>query len=97
MLPENFQETLDEKMEKLNGAKLPYSPTTRIEVKSGTSKEYVNKNPITILPEKYEKPNLRTDSKKLIYPQFVEGQPYHFEFPTSSEVKLSFDSSEVNF
>ena len=95
VLPQDIQEKINEKMDKLNGAQLSYSPTTRIEVSSSASKGYVNKNPITVLPEKYEKPNLRTDAKNLNYPEFVVGKPYHFEFPSSSEVKLSFDDSPV--
>ena len=95
VLPQDFQEKINEKIEKLKGSQLSYSPTTRIEVSSGKTKGYVNKNPITILPEQYEKPNLRLDAKSLNYPEFIVGKPYHFEFPTSSEVKLSFDDSTV--
>ena len=95
VLPEDIQEKINEKVENLKGSQLSYSPTTRIEVSSGKTKGYVNKNPITILPEQYEKPNLRLDAKSLNYPEFIVGKPYHFEFPTSSEVKLSFDDSTV--
>ena len=95
VLPEDMQEKINEKLDNLKGTQLSYSPTTRIEVNTGNSKGYINNNPISVLPEKYEKPNLRLDAKQLIHQQFVQGKPLHIEIPNSSEVKLSFDSSTV--
>ncbi|MBQ8887324.1 MAG: hypothetical protein IJY61_06455 [Candidatus Gastranaerophilales bacterium] len=94
VLPEDFQEKIDEKLSKLNATKLSYSPTTRIEVqdyKWGKTKD----EPEFILTGKHKRTTLRSDAKELNYPTFKEGKTYSFEFPTSSEIKITHEHNKI--
>ena len=95
VLPENFESEVDRKVGELNSTQLPYSPTTRIEVEESKGWKRVNKNPLSILPENYEKTTLRSDAKNIEYPNFRVGKAYSFEFPSSSEIKVSYDSGNI--
>ena len=94
VLPEDFEEKLKGKIEKLNQTQLSYSPTTRIEVQEynwGGHKE----KPEFVISGKNEKTTLRSDAKKIEYPIFKQGSSYSFEFPTSSEIKVSRDHNKI--
>ncbi len=93
VLPENIENEVTKKVNELNGRKLLYSPTQRI----GTEKRRTtsSERDKVVLPSKYQKTTLRSDSKELTYPLFKEGQPYSFEFPSSKEVKITNSSQHV--
>ncbi len=94
VLPENFQEKINEKMDKLNKTDLSYSPTTRVEVQEYNWGGYKEK-PEFVISGKSEKTTLRSDAKKIEYPKFKQGSAYSFEFPTTSEVKVSQEHSKI--
>ncbi len=94
VLPEDFNEKLKGKIDNLNKTQLSYSPTTRIEVQDYDFGK-INQNPEFVLSGKNEKTTLRRDAQILNYPKFEQGRAYSFEFPTSSEVKVSRDHREI--
>ena len=100
VLPENMETQVAEKIEELSSSDLSYSPTEPVKAKKRKSifDPSENRNPISVLPQTYEKTTNRSDSEPLQYPTFKEGKAYSFEFPTTSEVKIShekFDFSPI--
>ena len=96
VLPEDFENEVGKKINELNKTQLSYSPTTRIDVEEDNGWKRINKNPVSVLPDKYEKTTLRSDAKKLEYPQFKKSEAYSFKFPSSDEIKVSHDTSVIS-
>ena len=100
ILPENMDAQVTEKLEQLSSSNLSYSPTEPVKVEKRKSVwgNSENRNPISVLPQTYEKTTNRSDAQSLKYPVFKEGKSYSFEFPTTSEVKINhekFDFSPI--
>ena len=94
VLPEGFDEKVKSKIEDVKQTELSYSPTTRIEVQDNDWEKSKSKSkPEFVLSDKNEKTTLRSDAKELNYPKFKQGSAYSFEFPTSSEIKVSHEYS----
>ena len=97
VLPENIDNIVADKVLELNLSGLSYSPTTRIgkEDKDLLSKNN-NKNPVIVMPNKYEKTTNRSDAKQLDYPEFEEGKSYSFSFPYMGEVRLKCEDIDFS-
>ena len=100
VLPENMETQVAEKIEELSSSDLSYSPTEPVKVEKRKSiwSSEKNRNPISVLPQTYEKTTNRSDAELLQYPKFKEGKAYSFEFPTTSEIKINhekFDFSPI--
>lgn len=96
ILPENFDERVKNKTTQINNSTLKYDPTEAITEKAEKEEQtsFTNKTTI-VLPEKYEGTNIRSDAKKLTYPKFKAGEPYHFEFPQSPDIKISHENCTI--
>ena len=94
VLPEDLQEKINDKISKLNTTKLSYSPTTRIEISEDKWKIKPTK-PEFVLNGKHKRTTLRSDAKEIKYPTFKEGKAYSFEFPTTSEIKVTHEHNEI--
>ncbi len=97
VLPENIDNIVADKVLELNLSGLSYSPTTRIgkEDEDLLSKNN-NKNPVIVMPNKYEKTTNRSDAKQLDYPEFEEGKSYSFSFPYMGEVRLKCEDIDFS-
>ncbi|MBQ4124270.1 hypothetical protein IJD44_11210 [bacterium] len=94
VLPEKFKDNVKEKIEILNRTELSYSPTTRIDIEDHTWGK-VKQKPEFVISGKNEKTTIRNDAQQLKYPNFETGEAYSFEFPISSEIKVSHDHREI--
>ncbi|MBQ9245568.1 hypothetical protein IJ182_04800 [bacterium] len=96
VLPEDFNDKVESKITELSSKELEYDPMKRVNI-SQTEEIYRqddNEDAIT-MPLEREHTNNRADAKVLNYPKFDAKKPYHFEFPTSSEIKIT--KNEKNF
>lgn len=91
VLPDDIDEKVEEEIKMLNSSELPYVPTESIQPKKEIDKS-TNGNEVIALPKVYEKTTLRADAKELNYPKFNKNKPYSFEFPMSSDVKITKNS-----
>ncbi len=95
ILPRDIDNIISEKINEFNSTQLQYSPTKAIECES-ISNKIKNYNPISILPEIYEKTTNRSDAKPLVYPKFEPDKDYIYSFPSSSEIRLTTESSDFS-
>ena len=93
--PNNVDEAAKIKIEELNSKELPYPSTPNLADNKKDKTQLSDIKPID-LPIEYQKSTLRNDAKELIYPEFKENEPYNFEFPQSSEIKITHDSTSAN-
>ena len=72
VLPENMETQVAEKIEELSSSDLSYSPTEPVKVEKRKSiwSSEKNRNPISVLPQTYEKTTNRSDAELLQYPKF---------------------------
>ena len=94
VLPEDFEEKVKSKIGEIKQTELSYSPTTRIEVQD-YNWEKSKPKPEFVLSDRNKKTTLRSDAKKIEYPKFKQGSAYSFEFPTSSEIKVSKEHRKI--
>ena len=83
-LPEDFDESVDKKLDEINKANLGYN--AEVPELSQTPKEQTKNK--RLIPE-VKKTSNRSDASDFHIPPFVRGQKYELELPTSKDMKIT--------